>query len=564
MKEKITIFIFAWILVLASCSERKETDASLDRAEQMMSQHPDSSLMILNNIRPTELRNERQRALYALLLTQARDKNYLDSLQSDSLMKTAVDFYEKAGNDKRTLGKAYFYYAKLEKANSNPERALQYYLKAKDVLEDVKDHEMLSFVHQYIGYVYTDRYMYDLAISNYKKAIEYETLTKDTLKLMYDYRNLAWNYMDKHNYDSVNWYASKANALLNNDSLSPVYPSIMHLLGMCDERDKNYDRAISRMKKAISLERYSGLRLQYNLALSDVYRKIGNFDEAEGCLQGLFNAKSLFSRAGAYYFTAKVKKDRGDWHAALKYREISDSLYDVYNDNSLRDRISELQSAHDREKIEMENVIIRQEKRLQLYGWGLLTIVIVTSAVVLYRRLRKRYILTYKERMKKQLHRELMTYRKNEEQIKRYVCEIEMLKQKDNDAKNEIGNLKQRLLILKNENREIRNNPNANALYLIQQLKGGLLIVENVTKQERTCILDYVDSFYNNFVTNLRTQYSLNDNNILFAVFLKLGFSNAELIIVYDCEENSVYRKKQRLKERLNLGKEDSLEAFLR
>jgi hypothetical protein len=139
-----------------------------------------------------------------------------------------------------------------------------------------------------------------------------------------------------------------------------------------------------------------------------------------------------------------------------------------------------------------------------------------------------------------------------------------MLKQKDNDAKNEIGNLKQRLLILKNENREIRNNPNANALYLIQQLKGGLLIVENVTKQERTCILDYVDSFYNNFVTNLRTQYSLNNNNILFAVFLKLGFSNAELIIVYDCEENSVYRKKQRLKERLNLGKEDSLEAFLR
>ena len=40
-----------------------------------------------------------------LLLTQARDKNYLDSLQSDSLIKIAVDYYK---DDGVKAGKALF------------------------------------------------------------------------------------------------------------------------------------------------------------------------------------------------------------------------------------------------------------------------------------------------------------------------------------------------------------------------------------------------------------------------------------------------------------------------
>ena len=41
-----------------------------------------------------------------LLLTQARDKNYLDSMQSDSLIKLAVDYY-KNGGDNVKAGKAF-------------------------------------------------------------------------------------------------------------------------------------------------------------------------------------------------------------------------------------------------------------------------------------------------------------------------------------------------------------------------------------------------------------------------------------------------------------------------
>lgn len=49
-----------------------------------------------------------------MLLTQALDKNYLDSLQSDSLITIAVEYYKREG-DKLKAGKAYFYYGKVMK-----------------------------------------------------------------------------------------------------------------------------------------------------------------------------------------------------------------------------------------------------------------------------------------------------------------------------------------------------------------------------------------------------------------------------------------------------------------
>ena len=76
-----------------------------------MDVYSDGALLLLEQIpHPEELRGK-QRADYALLLTQARDKNYLDSLQSDSLIKIAVDYY-KNGEDK-VKAKALFYYGKV-------------------------------------------------------------------------------------------------------------------------------------------------------------------------------------------------------------------------------------------------------------------------------------------------------------------------------------------------------------------------------------------------------------------------------------------------------------------
>ena len=67
-------FCCVWIgCVLWACNDPQQTDL-LFRAEQMLESSPDSSLMLLKEIEPEQL-NRAQHASYALLYTEACDKN---------------------------------------------------------------------------------------------------------------------------------------------------------------------------------------------------------------------------------------------------------------------------------------------------------------------------------------------------------------------------------------------------------------------------------------------------------------------------------------------------------
>lgn len=89
--------LFAALLAVASCS--RTDDARLAVAERQMAEHPDSALLTLRQIDATSL-NRHNTALYALLLTQALDKNDV-AVNNDSSIRIAVDYYSRYNdNDK--------------------------------------------------------------------------------------------------------------------------------------------------------------------------------------------------------------------------------------------------------------------------------------------------------------------------------------------------------------------------------------------------------------------------------------------------------------------------------
>lgn len=106
MKNGINLLMI--LVLFISCVQEKEDNNVLRRVEACMELFPDSALSLLSQIECPECMRGQQRADYALLLTQALDKNYLDNLQSDSLIMIAVEYYKQEG-DKLKAGKAYFY-----------------------------------------------------------------------------------------------------------------------------------------------------------------------------------------------------------------------------------------------------------------------------------------------------------------------------------------------------------------------------------------------------------------------------------------------------------------------
>lgn len=82
------------VIVAITIGSYTGTSTKINTAEQLMETAPDSALHILKQIHRTELIGTSNRALYALLMSQALDKNDI-KVESDSLIRVATDYYNR-------------------------------------------------------------------------------------------------------------------------------------------------------------------------------------------------------------------------------------------------------------------------------------------------------------------------------------------------------------------------------------------------------------------------------------------------------------------------------------
>ena len=106
MRKRTIALIAILTALLAACTEKTDYNTLLVRADSLMNLHPDSALNILESISTESLKTKADRAYYALLLTQARDKNYIVQTD-DSLIRIAVRYYDSM-RDNRMQARAYY------------------------------------------------------------------------------------------------------------------------------------------------------------------------------------------------------------------------------------------------------------------------------------------------------------------------------------------------------------------------------------------------------------------------------------------------------------------------
>lgn len=137
-RQKFYIFMVcavmsAMLLTFTCCGRDSEVSGKLDRAESLMDDHPDSALMMLEDIPANELRNGKEKALYGLLYTQALDKNWLEP-KNDSLISMAVDYYESV-DDPYRQAMASYYQGVVRYNNDNYPASIKSFFKANEISE---------------------------------------------------------------------------------------------------------------------------------------------------------------------------------------------------------------------------------------------------------------------------------------------------------------------------------------------------------------------------------------------------------------------------------------------
>lgn len=159
-----------------SCSGTKEQE-TLNRAEMLMESHPDSALTILSTIDKEQLSDNRQKAKYALLMSMALDKNYIDTTSFD-VLQPAIDYYLKKGTSDDML-RTYYYQGRIFQNQGDRDKALNSFAKGLDT-PHLTDSLIIARTLVAIGYIYNELFDIDSYVSYSLKAADtYNGLSQD-------------------------------------------------------------------------------------------------------------------------------------------------------------------------------------------------------------------------------------------------------------------------------------------------------------------------------------------------------------------------------------------------
>ena len=181
-------------ITIVSCNDarKSETYRLLEDVDSYIEERPDSALAVLEGIDKSELTNKELEAKYALLLSQALDKNYID-LQSDSIIAPAVRYYENHGTAKEKLLTNY-YRGVIYLNAGNYEAAMAKYVEAENYVEGCKDNAVNARLYKAKMSLYVNLYDHLAAIHQGKTASDYFLRDLDTLSYINTINDIAIQY----------------------------------------------------------------------------------------------------------------------------------------------------------------------------------------------------------------------------------------------------------------------------------------------------------------------------------------------------------------------------------
>ena len=182
---KKSLFIILLSFLSYGCDTTWEME--LNRAETLMRERPDSSLYILVHIDSDNLSRRRNKEKYALLYSQALDKNYIDET-NDSLILVAVDYYQEHGDEREKM-LAYYYLGRVQYNSQAYQSAIISFLQAEEYALRAEDYLYCGLIYRNISDIYNDTYNPAEELKYAQKA--YDCFCQADASLHKDYALLA-------------------------------------------------------------------------------------------------------------------------------------------------------------------------------------------------------------------------------------------------------------------------------------------------------------------------------------------------------------------------------------
>ncbi|MDE6669616.1 MAG: hypothetical protein K2K26_08030, partial [Muribaculaceae bacterium] len=123
--------------IVVSCNSNSALKSNFNEAESMMNEFPDSALAILRSIDKSCLKSKAEQARYSLLMSQALDKNYIDTT-SFNILQPAIDYYLRKGSADEKL-RTYYYQGRIYQNRENNDSAMQSFMRGREYCAQASD-----------------------------------------------------------------------------------------------------------------------------------------------------------------------------------------------------------------------------------------------------------------------------------------------------------------------------------------------------------------------------------------------------------------------------------------
>ena len=472
MKKTPTILLLLGLLLLVGCNDPKPVTDTLHRAEALMNEHPDSAWAVLNTLSPDEMGQNRTRALYALLYTQAQDKTYRDET-NDSLISIAVDYYRHTDDARR---KFLSYYCK-GKIHFNAEdylNATTYYMEAEQLADAVGDDYLTGLLYAELGRIYDIYYDYPKSLKAYQKAADCYGRAGKIRHRNYMWLNQSGVCRNMKEYDKGKRLLQLVLAAAKEDEDYGLIKSCLgDLVMLCIEEERMSEaKAFYAELKLMVDEDYGSPSFLGKLA--QLYALEGDFIQAKKCLeQGWSRATDKTDSVSLYISFAGLHRLQGE--NALAYQELQKGVTMQNGEarQALQQPVLTVQRDYLSERLEFEAYRLRMEKRLNLL-YILFSVFILTVVVYGFIKILKKNkkvaqrTISELERKRKETEKKKEQAEKDKEKLEEENRKISSLLQKMDREKKVADTV---IMDLKNEISMKEKKNNSDISRLLQKLK---------------------------------------------------------------------------------------------
>lgn len=217
IRIKLHLVLISIFFILYSCDfHREDPDKMLTKAEELITQNPDSALKLLDKILSPQTLSTEMYNKYILLNIQAKDKNKKD-ISKDTLIFKTLDYYVEK-NDMENAALASFYARRIlqtkgEKGEKGENEAITYLKNAETYAKNSADFNLKGLIQYDLGELLLKQYSNDKPIPRFKQAVEYFKQADAYKNEIISYNQIGRTFHINRETDSAFYYYDKALSL---------------------------------------------------------------------------------------------------------------------------------------------------------------------------------------------------------------------------------------------------------------------------------------------------------------------------------------------------------------